>query len=940
MTLSQGCPERLGSTQDLDGDEALLHLCARRGSRRQMERLLAQGCPPDVRNSAGESPLYVAATRGHSDLVHLLLSSGANPNLRCHSGSTPVHAATFSCLPDALATLLDTGGDLRLHDSLGRSPEDWARAAGSPKNRKVLELLSRYQARMSQLIRQSESVRGLTLLRSCSSAPLLQYPSCPRLPLPHLRTSRSDVGSSAGTHSFGFGKLCQCGRRGVGVLGSVPVLGDRDLHHTDSEPDISYPNGPLTRMCNWMWEGQRVTVRELKPPRLSHSHSQKGLCTSDLLVTELEHCSHLYHPNLLLLMAVCLSESLAQLRLVYQRVGLGSLYIVLHQQRAATDGLGVREAVPLLSQICEALLFLHSRGYLHRSLTSHAVQLVGLGQAKLGNLEYLQERAEDEHGARSRRATAPPAPHQLYNWLPPEIISGLVGSERSDLYSFCALTQEVFTGMVPWAGAGGKTVRQMMASGRSLSLDPHLSPSLRFALRLGTSPKPQHRTLTLRDVHHTLHRELQEGRPSPEAQKGQGERWDCRDPWGKLEAQDGAEWESVRSWMAQSEGGLSYCEVERDTSSQTKRHPYDRGLGAEGGEPSRGIMRLKGRGGSVGEEGSLKDTANHGHRRLDHWPSPSHPGLRVYSVRRGRELDPITDGSLPILWDSESSLWEMETECPEESPPPGYTQQPSISQDAAHPAPIHPRDSRLLSCASSIRESAGLLGCFNSSLERLEQRFLSGIQALEQVTNRQWEDEQETHHIQPRTGTHMGTSSVEFQQSTDNTDSLSTILEDGALVTAGDGESQSSSQKETTQATPLALTALVLLERWNLCHPTSISSSSDDQQSGFDLMQEMIDELKQQPTAAGISERSLTQTEGRDTLPFQGKQGSGAGAQMDGQEQESGLDSTPHCHPEPQPQAQTLGCHKEGLRQADHQDAQTLAGKRSTREPGGHSSSE
>ncbi|XP_062919497.1 inactive serine/threonine-protein kinase TEX14-like [Mobula hypostoma] len=918
MTLSQGCLERLGSTQDLEVDEALLHLCAQRGRRRQMERLLAQGCPPDVRNSAGESPLYVAATQGHSDLVHLLLSNGADPNLRCHRGSTPVHAATLSCLPDALATLLDTGGDLRLHDSLGRSPEDWARAAGSPKNRKVLELLSHYRVRMSQLIWQSESVRGLRLLRSRSSASLPRYPSCPRLPLPHLRTSRSDVGSLGGTHSFGFGKLCQCGSRGVGLLGSVPVLGDRDLHHTDSEPDTSYPNGPLTRMCNRMWGGQRVTVRELKPPRLSHSHSQKGLCTSDLLVTELEHCSHLRHPNLLLLMAVCLSESLTQVRLVYQRVGLGSLHTVLHQQWAATDGLAVREAIPLLSQVCEALLFLHSRGYLHRSLTSHAVQLVGLGQAKLGNLEYLQERAEDEHGDGSRCATAPPAPHQLYNWLPPEIISGLVGSERSDLYSFCALTQEVFTGVVPWAGAGGETVRQMMSSGRSLSLDPRLSPSLRFALSLGTLPKPRHRTLTLRDVHHILHRELQEGRPSPEAQKGQGERWDCRDAWGKLEAQDGAEWEPVRSWRAQSEGGLSHYEVERDTSGQTKSRPYDRGLGAEGGEPGH---PLKGRGSTVREEGLLKfhleDTASRGHLHLDHWPSPSRPaqsqwsGMRVYSVRWGRELDPDTDGSLPLLPDSESSPSPSETETahPEQSPPPGYAQQPPISQDSPHPVPIHLRDIRLLSCASSIRESAGLLGCFNSSLERLEQRFLSGIQALEQVSRQHWEDE---HHIQPRTGTHERTSSVESQPSADNTDGLSSIPEDGALVATGDGESQSSSQKETTQTTPLALSALALLERWNLRHCTASSPSSDRWQPGFDLMQEMIDELKQQPTTAGTSERSLIQTEGRDTLPIQGKQGSRAGAQMDGQQQESGLDSTPHCHPDPQPQAQTPDATRRG----------------------------
>ena len=93
--------------------------------------------------------------------------------------------------------------------------------------------------------------------------------------------------------------------------------------------------------------------------------------------------------GLLLLMGVTSSLDCESVRgLIYEPIYRGSLYYQIH---IVGKPIPPPKKIVLLKQICEALIFLHSKKMLHCSISSHAVHLVSTSQAKLGCFETLTE---------------------------------------------------------------------------------------------------------------------------------------------------------------------------------------------------------------------------------------------------------------------------------------------------------------------------------------------------------------------------------------------------------------------------------------------------------------------------------------------------------------------------------------------------------------------
>jgi len=157
----------------------------------------------------------------------------------------------------------------------------------------------------------------------------------------------------------------------------------------EDETDAAWLCGKFTSYLPKIWASRRlkVTTRELRK-FLSDSASSSIL--PDVNYAELEMLSKLHHPNLLMLLGVSAQTShYTTLTLIFERVAFGSLFSVLHLK---CKRLSSRFVVDTIIQCCSALDFLHTSGFLHCALTSHAVLLISTGYSKLGCLEYCCSR--------------------------------------------------------------------------------------------------------------------------------------------------------------------------------------------------------------------------------------------------------------------------------------------------------------------------------------------------------------------------------------------------------------------------------------------------------------------------------------------------------------------------------------------------------------------
>ncbi|KAG7483801.1 hypothetical protein MATL_G00042170 [Megalops atlanticus] len=541
------CPVRLGVVKD-GGPAEQLHKYTMERSLHKMEKLLKKGVEVDSVNDLGQTALFCASLLGHTSAVELLLRYGADPNHLCEDRSTPVHAAVFSCNPWLLSEVLDAGGDLRLHDCKGHTPQDWAKAGGQEHSPRMVDFLKRC---MSHMLSLSQPRQPQDVCRTPgSSKTLLHSPSLLELLRPggsdlHVNRKLSSKSSLCDTvQCFGFGKLCiEKPRQPLGLLASLPVIVDSELGQADDEATVSYSCGALIRMTNYSWKGCRVTVKELQCQGALQHGSQEGYL--DMLLIEQEYCSHLVHPHLLQLLAVSMSADL-------QRPGWSL--------RGCTLGLSIASCITgvMSSPCCR-------RG---------GAVIVHPGVAKVTNLGFIVPSREG--GGPSDTAHLP-LPQGLYNWAAPEVIRRRACTGKADLYSMCALIQELYTDAVPWGPVDPRWIRQAVELGQALTADLSVPQPYYQLVRNGLQPRAQDRTNSLQDLRYLLRCDIRElyqsgsGRKSGVCSEAEGFRaagWTPESKQNGEQGHTGCGPMAAREAEREQRGGPSDSMVDREIQDQ------------------------------------------------------------------------------------------------------------------------------------------------------------------------------------------------------------------------------------------------------------------------------------------------------------------------------------------------------------------------------------
>lgn len=110
--------------------ETVLHRACIEGNFKQVQSLLDQGHPVNVRDYCGWTPLHEACNYGHEEIVGLLLERGANvndPGGRACEGVTPLHD-TLNCGHFSVARLLiQRGASVTVRNGKGHTPLDTVR---------------------------------------------------------------------------------------------------------------------------------------------------------------------------------------------------------------------------------------------------------------------------------------------------------------------------------------------------------------------------------------------------------------------------------------------------------------------------------------------------------------------------------------------------------------------------------------------------------------------------------------------------------------------------------------------------------------------------------------------------------------------------------------------------------------------------------------------
>jgi eukaryotic-like serine/threonine-protein kinase len=157
-----------------------------------------------------------------------------------------------------------------------------------------------------------------------------------------------------------------------------------------------------------------------------------------------------------------------------------SLRAIMHQQRP----LPVKKALDYISQLCEALVYMHAEKVVHRDLKPENILVTADGVLKIMDFGIaLDETARRLTWSGLSSTIGTP------DYMAPEQVSGRRGDVRTDIYALGTILYEMLTGELPYAGSNVYAMMKAKTSedpqpptSHVPDLDPHLEEIILHAI--------------------------------------------------------------------------------------------------------------------------------------------------------------------------------------------------------------------------------------------------------------------------------------------------------------------------------------------------------------------------------------------------------------------------------------------------------------------------
>ena len=194
-----------------------------------------------------------------------------------------------------------------------------------------------------------------------------------------------------------------------------------------------------------MWRGTQVAVKIIVDPVITQELRQE-------FENEIMMLNYLRHPRTILLMAASFKPP--HFAVVSEYINNGTLYDLLHRSR---EEISIDRKLNILGHICEAFLFYHLSGVVHRDLKSMNVLLDRSDNVKICDFGLARFKSELNKGTMQFSGT--PA------YMAPELFKKQSYDEKVDVFAFGTLFWETFAREVPYDGLEPTDIRDKIVRG-------------------------------------------------------------------------------------------------------------------------------------------------------------------------------------------------------------------------------------------------------------------------------------------------------------------------------------------------------------------------------------------------------------------------------------------------------------------------------------------